>query len=110
MRMLEIFEDVVLRVKPQHLIIMGDFNFPEIDFEHETVAAGENDAASLFFGKIQELCLYQHVRQFTRAREGQKPSLLDLIFTDEEETIEKVEVDAPIGKSDHGLLRWNLLF
>ena len=75
---------------------MGDFNSPHIDFERETVAARENDAASLFFGKIQELCLYQHVRQFTRAREGQKLSMLDLIFTDEEETIETVEVDAPL--------------
>ena len=55
----------------------------------------------------QNPLLIQHVTKPTRYREGQKLSLLDLIFTNEDPMIDgEVEEIQPIGKSDHVGLFW----
>ena len=48
----------------------------------------------------QDLYLNQHVDFPTRYREGQKPSTLDLIFTNEDFMVENLGEIAPLGKSD----------
>ena len=58
-----------------------------------------------FFDITQDLFLKQHVDFNTRFREGDNPSMLDLIFTIEDYMIENLISIAPLGKSDHvGLL------
>ena len=49
--------------------------------------------------------LFQHVKVPTRFREGQQPSCLDLIFTNEENMVDldSLNIDSPLGKSDHAL-------
>jgi len=42
-----------------HFMIMGDFNFANIDYEHGTVKAGANTTASKFFEETQDLFLVQ---------------------------------------------------
>jgi len=91
-------------------MIMIDFNFPEIDYQHSVVKAGQNTSASKFFEETQDLFLVQHVHAATRFREGQEPSTLDYIFTDEEHLIEHISISSPLGKSDHAVLRWNTRF
>jgi hypothetical protein len=54
-----------------------------------------------FINTIQDLFLYQHVTENTRFREGQKPSLLDLILTNEDGMIKNILYQPPLGKSDH---------
>ena len=49
----------------------------------------------------QGLFLYQHVKNYTRYRVGFEPSLLDLVFTNEENMIESVNHMPGLGKSDH---------
>ncbi|XP_069114241.1 uncharacterized protein [Argopecten irradians] len=63
--------------------------------------AGPNNPASKFLETIRNKFLHQHLRQPTRLRENQIPSLLDLIFTNEEEMIEDIAYLDSIGKSDH---------
>jgi len=41
------------------------------------------------------------VNEPTRIRQGQKPSTLDYIFTEEDELIVGVNYLPPLGKSDH---------
>jgi len=89
------------RPNAKHVMILGDFNYPNIDYEHEHVPAGEDAASTRFFNKTQELCLIQCVAQPTRIREGQLPSTLDYIFIDEDNLIEDVSYSEPLGKSDH---------
>ena len=48
--------------------------------------------------------MYQHVMEHTRIRGPQK-STLDLILTKVEEDIKNIEVLAPIGRSDHGIVK-----
>jgi len=54
-----------------------------------------------FFNKTNDVFLYQNVNHWTRYRPGQQPSLLDYVFTDEDNLIEDIKYTAPLGRSDH---------
>ena len=45
----------------------------------------------------------------TRKREGQRPSLIDLVLVNDEEIISEIEHHSPLGKSDHDVLIFDLL-
>jgi len=77
-------------MKATHILVVGDFNFKEIDWETMQVNAGEKHPASTFFDLTQDVFLFQHVTFPTRHREGQKSSLLDLVLTNEEFMVEKL--------------------
>ena len=50
----------------------------------------------------------KNVSEDTRHRLGQESSIFDYVFTDEEELIDEINYEAPIGKSDHVCLSWNM--
>ena len=54
-----------------------------------------------------DMYLYQHVTEPTRFRKDQC-SLLDYVFTGEEDIIGDMKYQVPIGKSDHVCLTWKL--
>jgi len=89
-------------------MILGDFNYLAINFNNNTVSSGIMSDASKFYEKCQELCLFQHVHQETRFRDGQCPSCLDYIFTDEENLIQHLKYLPPLSMSDHILLSWDI--
>jgi len=43
----------------------------------------------------------------TQFREGQEPSTLDYIFTDEENFTERISICSPLEKSDRAVLQWD---
>ena len=61
-----------------YILVCGDFNFKEIDGENEFLG-GNHQRISVFMETIQDLFLKQHVTEPTRYRNGEEPSLLDLI-------------------------------
>ena len=67
-----------------HKLIMAHFNLKEINWENMTTSVGETHLASLFVECICDSYFVQHVTQPTRIRTGNKSSVLDLIFTNEE--------------------------
>ena len=73
-------------------VILGDFNFPEIDWNTWAVSKNENHPAFHFIECIRDNFLYQHSDSFTRFREGQDPSCLDPVLTDKEEIIEDLKI------------------
>jgi exonuclease III len=87
--------------KPSHVLIVGDFNYPEIDWENVHTNEPENHRSHTFIKTFQDLFLYQHTTEHTRYREGHNPSLLDLIITNEEGMVNKIQYLSPLGKSDH---------
>ena len=87
-----------------HLVIMGDFNFKEIDWNKLETTKSENHISSLFLKGIKDTFFFQHCKEPTRYRQKQEPSLLDLIFTNEENMIEKVNYLPSLRKSDHLVL------
>ena len=64
-----------------HLLIMGDFNYPNIDWS--TWSTNNSDVSSnIFLSTLQDNFLFQHVGSPTRYREQTTPSLLDLVIGD----------------------------
>ena len=98
----------VCALNPSHLLIVGDFNLPQIDWKNNICRAPEQHYASRFFSAVQDLFLFQHVTEPTRFRHGVSPSLLDLVLTNEEGMIDSIEHCPGLGKSDHGLLKCQL--
>ena len=92
-----------------HILLFGDFNFPEINWRNETVSVGRHHPANIFLNIIQEQVLHQKVQFATRHRDNQLSSLLDLVFSNEDNMIDYIEHTAPLGKSDHDCLVWTYL-
>ena len=53
--------------------------------------------------------MFQHVTEPTRKRGKTEPHTLDLLFTNEENMIEGLTIEAPLGKSDHSILRFHFI-
>jgi exonuclease III len=87
-----------------HLMIMGDFNYPGIDWE-KAVSSG-SAVEQGFLDTYRDCFLWQHVTQPTRYRALQSANILDLVMTNEEGMIQEVEYNEPVGKSDHLVLNW----
>lgn len=91
----------VSRKEFDSIVICGDLNMREIDWAREVVNAPENSVANMFFECLQDNMLFQQVTETTRHREGQASSLLDLVITDQVDSVCTLLYEAPIGKSDH---------
>ena len=92
------------------IVICGDFNYPEIDWPIMKVNAGPYSQPARFVDCLDNNFLIQQVVETTRARGSNKPSLLDLVITENEQTLKSPVVhEAPIGSSDHCVLTWDYL-
>ena len=56
-------------------------------------------AEVVFLEAVRDSYLYQHVEHATRKRGNDDPSLIDLIFTDEEMQVSDVSHHSPLGKA-----------
>ena len=65
------------------LLILGDFNMPNINWEESDLIRGANRAEKHFLDIISDCFLHQHGKEHIRFRNIQL-SRLDLIFTKEE--------------------------
>ena len=105
-QLLELINEVS-NSKFSKIIIMGDFNFPNIDWKSEK-CENMNGAAFEFLENIKDNFLFQHISMPTRGRFGQNPSLLDLILTNEEDLVKDVSINSPLGKSDHSVIQFTV--
>ena len=84
------------------LLILGDFNLPNVDWEDWDLRRGARRIEKLMLDVVSDCFLYQHVKEDTRFRNMQASSL-DLIFTKEEGDVKNVEVLVPLGVVTMGL-------
>ena len=84
---------------------VGDFNLPGINWE-----SGETRDyySKAFYECTLDLFMHQNVTNTTRNKIGQNPSLLDLIFTNDENLVSEIKHNAPLGKSDHDIIVFTL--
>ena len=59
--LLDMFRAAMNRSKVSHVMIFADFNYPDIDYWHDMVAAGDDAPSAKFFHTTQELFLRQCV-------------------------------------------------
>ena len=89
-------------IKFSHKIIVGDFNRRKINWE--TVSSPSEDDEA-FIEACRDSLLSQHVLTPTRGRGTDNPSLIDLFLCSNEDDVQDVEVDSPLGKSDHSVVK-----
>lgn len=99
----------LISIKKDQLLIIGDFNYSKINWSLccSTISTG---SSSLFLDKLQEFFLEQLVTEPTRFRQGQNPSLLDLVLTDNSHFVYDIVYSNPLGCSDHISLYISLNF
>jgi hypothetical protein len=95
-------------MNPTHLVIMGDFNFPDINWKNGLSTAGLQHHTHDFIRTTQDCLLFQHVLVPTRYRPGTVPNLLDLIFSNEDGMVSNLSYLPGLGESDHQCLDFTL--
>ena len=88
-----------------HILLMGDFNYPKLNWK-EWKNYGDKIGGD-FMECIRDGFLHQHVTGYTRTREGCEPSTIDLVLTNEEDMIDVITHESPLGHSDHCILLFN---
>ena len=91
--------------KYDKVIVTGDFNYPDIDWND----LSQNANIDLDFTScLQDLYIQQLVSEPTRHRGDQRPNILDLVLVSDDDCVINIEHLPPIGKSDHDLLNISL--
>ena len=90
------------------MMLCGDFNLPRINWNTNQCLESVTSYSHAFLTLVEELNLFQHASEPTRFR-GEQQSILDLVFTNEEQMVEDVQELPPIGKSDHVCQKWNFV-
>ena len=80
------------------VIITGDFNFPNTRWDGSNCTDDIQEA-------VRDGFLTKHVDQPTHFRGDNRRNILDLVLTNNEDTIANIEYCSPIGKSHHLLLK-----
>ena len=93
-----------------HLLVVGDFNCRDICSLSNTADAKESSIQAKLLDQINMLGLFQHVKENTRFRHGQQPSLLDLVITNEQNMVEHIKINSPLGKSEHSTISFNFKY
>ena len=92
-----------------HLILVGDFNYKEVNWKQNYVQAGETHPAYKIFDKLNDLFLEQLISEPTRFRRGEQENTLDWLLTDSKEIIDNVNLGPPLGENgDHCTIKFEV--
>jgi len=86
------------------ICIIGDFNYPNINWN----GGNNNPKDTELIETIRDAFLIQMVDKPTRYREGQRANILDLVLVNDEQLISDITHMAPVAKSDHNVLYFQL--
>jgi len=98
----------VNNTKPSYLLIVGDFNYTNIDWDNDCLLRSD-PSEQLFLDTIQDCVLSQLVTQRTRFRQDNESHILDLIFTNEVDMVHQIHHSAGLGSSDHVCIHFKLM-
>uniref|UniRef100_A0A493TTX5 Reverse transcriptase domain-containing protein n=1 Tax=Anas platyrhynchos platyrhynchos TaxID=8840 RepID=A0A493TTX5_ANAPP len=96
-----IYRQLTEVAKSSALVLVGDFNFPDISWKHNTA---QRKQSRRFLEKVEDSFLTQLISEPTR---GGAP--LDLLFTNREGLVEDVIVGSCLGQSDHEMVEFTIL-
>ena len=83
-------------------IIMGDFNYRNIDWNLNLAEGGEGQE---FIELIDDLFLTQNVKNPTRGE-----NILDLVLSSEPGLVDDLKIICPVANSDHNVITWQINF
>ena len=95
--------ELITEVGNKHILLMGDFNVPNIDWVNHTPTPVADGYTKSFVKAVEESFLTQHVTVPTREN-----SVLDLIFSNEPDLVSNVDAIGNLDNSDHTMLLFKL--
>jgi len=101
----QLVRQLLEEVSQYHVMIMGDFNYPGIDWDMQLACDGATAEEKMFVECLMDNYYTQHVTQSTRG-----DSVLDLIITSDSDIIDNIMILENLGCSDHNMLSWNCQF
>ena len=87
-----------------NLFVVGDFNYPKIDWEHYSTISSPNNLNPKFLKCTKDFFFEQFISGHTRGMGSSQPTLIDLVRINNPDITDKVKLNAPLGKSDHSLV------
>ncbi|KAM7160392.1 uncharacterized protein RBU57_010555 [Macrochelys suwanniensis] len=94
------FQQLTEVTRSQALVLMGDFNHPDICWESNTAVHRQSRK---ILASVGDNFLVQVLEEPTRGR-----ALLDLLLTNREELVGEAKVDGNIGGSDHEMVEFRI--
>ena len=91
-------------MKFDKICIVGDFNYPTVKWNGEWTSTKDE----IFVDCIRDAFLHQMTLKPTRRREGQRPTLDDLVLVNDETLVSDIVHCSPLGKSDHDILLFKM--
>ena len=109
----EIIEDTIRSLAKvikdkRRVILLGDFNCKEVDWENYDSGRGDEAWGTRFLNQMMENMMVQRVKENTRLRGDDEPARLDLIFTKDIEICDDIIYKCPLGKSDHMIMEMEI--
>ena len=100
--------EFIRKVSEEHVrvVLIGDFNFPHINWNTWTVENGIEEKK--FLEVLRDTYMMQYVTEPTRFRSSDCPHILDLVLSNAD-IITDLEFLSPLGKSDHSVLTLSIL-
>jgi len=95
--------DLITEVGNKHVLLMGDFNFPSIDWNNFMAMPTEDSFTKAFLKVVEDSFLSQHVTVPTRGN-----SVFDLVFSTEPDLVSDVKIIENLDKIDHSMLTFYL--
>nr|XP_048691935.1 uncharacterized protein LOC125630279 [Caretta caretta] len=95
------FRQLMEVTRLQALVLMGDFNHPDICWESNTAVHRQSRK---FLESVGDNFLVQMLKEPIRGR-----ALLDLLLTNREELVGEAKVDGNLGGSDHKMVKSRIL-
>ena len=96
--------------KFSNVLILGDFNLPEINWELLTTSRSENHISYKFLECLRDNFWEQTIFSPTRWVNDQPGNVLDLCLTDNPDIIKNLEITTRLGSSDHLSVEIELTF
>jgi endonuclease/exonuclease/phosphatase family metal-dependent hydrolase len=87
--------------RKRSILLVGDFNLPEINWYRETSSRRDAHISARFLEKNRQLLTQQLVAIPTHRRPGHNPTLIDLVITTDKDLIRDIHHHPGLGKSHH---------
>ena len=108
----ELLNKLLLKITEEnrydYILLTGDCNYKHINWQLMTCLTSENSKDFYFLEALKDSFMEQHIGEPTRGRGTDTPAILDLVITKNDDVIEDLEIESPLGKSDHAVIQGNL--
>jgi len=100
-----LLRSLLSEVSKLNVLIMGDFNYPDVNWAALGTYEGASQETNLFVDCLMDNFFTQHVDQPTRG-----DTILDLVITAEPDVISEIAILDCLESSDHNMLTWSCQF